>query len=167
MFFEDWQGIVRILVLGTLAYAGLVVLLRISGKRTLSKMNAFDLIVTVALGSTLATVIVSKQVPLAEGLTALALLIVLQYVVAWLSVRSERFQGLVKATPQVLLLRGEPIHANLRRERVSLEEVYAALRQQGSGHDQVLAVILETDGTLSVIPHGPDQDGAALNDLIS
>ena len=67
MFFDSWAGLLRVLVVGTLAYAALVLLLRVTGKRTLSKMNAFDLIVTVALGSTLATVLLSKDVALAEG----------------------------------------------------------------------------------------------------
>ena len=55
MFFDSWAGLGRVLVVGVLAYSALVLLLRISGKRTLTKMNAFDLVVTVALGSTLAT----------------------------------------------------------------------------------------------------------------
>lgn len=67
MLFSGWENLLRTLVVGVLAYVSLVVFLRISGKRTLSKMNAFDLIVTVALGSTLATVLLSKDVALAEG----------------------------------------------------------------------------------------------------
>ena len=51
-FFESWHGIFRVIVTGICAYVPLIVLLRISGKRTLSQMNAFDLIITVALGST-------------------------------------------------------------------------------------------------------------------
>ena len=50
MFFESWFGLVRVVVVGTATYAALIVLLRVSGKRSLSKMNAFDLVVTVALG---------------------------------------------------------------------------------------------------------------------
>lgn len=64
MFFNAWSDIGRVLVVGGLAYAGLVLLLRLTGKRTLSKMNAFDLVVTVALGSTLATILLSKDVAL-------------------------------------------------------------------------------------------------------
>ncbi len=86
MFFSTWAGLGRTVIVGVLAYAGLVALLRLSGKRTLAKMNAFDLVVTVALGSTLATILLSKTVPLAEGILAFALLIALQYVIAWLSV---------------------------------------------------------------------------------
>ncbi len=64
MFFDTWTGLIRIVVVGVLAYAGLVFLLRVSGKRTLSKMNAFDLVITVALGSLLATVLLSQNVAL-------------------------------------------------------------------------------------------------------
>jgi uncharacterized membrane protein YcaP (DUF421 family) len=70
MFFDSWTGMLRVVVVGTLAYAALVLLLRATGKRTLSKMNAFDLVVTVALGSTLATVLLSKDIALAEGVVA-------------------------------------------------------------------------------------------------
>lgn len=59
-FFISWEGVVRVLVTSVLAYVGLVLLLRISGKRTLTKLNAFDLVVTVALGSTLATILLSN-----------------------------------------------------------------------------------------------------------
>jgi uncharacterized membrane protein YcaP (DUF421 family) len=67
MFFDDWNDLGRVALVGALAYATLVLLLRGSGKRTLSKWNAFDLIVTIALGSTLATVLLSKDVSYAEG----------------------------------------------------------------------------------------------------
>jgi uncharacterized membrane protein YcaP (DUF421 family) len=88
MLFQNWTGLWRVLVVGALAYCALVFLLRVSGKRTLSKMNAFDFVVTVALGSTLAAVFLSKNVALAEGVLAFALLIGLQFVITWLSVRS-------------------------------------------------------------------------------
>ncbi len=99
IFFNSWTGLLRVLIVGVLAYVSLVVFVRISGKRTLPKMNAFDLVVTVALGSTLATILLSKDVPLAEGLLALALLIGLQYLIAWLSIRSRKVESLVKSEP--------------------------------------------------------------------
>lgn len=82
VFFDDFDDMLRVLVVGTLAYIVLLVSLRISGKRALSQMNAFDLVVTVALGSTLATVLLSSDVSLAEGILALSLLIGLQYAIA-------------------------------------------------------------------------------------
>jgi uncharacterized membrane protein YcaP (DUF421 family) len=152
MLLDDVTGLIRILFVGVVAYAALVTFLRISGKRTLSKMNAFDLVVTVALGSTLATVVLSKDVALAEGLLALALLIALQWIVAWGSTRSKRVSALVKSEPQVLYHRGEMIEAALERERVMPEELQAAARGSGYGDlSDVETVVLETDGTFSVI----------------
>ena len=157
MFFESWSGLLRVVVVGPLAYAALVMVLRVSGKRTLAKLNAFDLIVTVALGSTLATVVLSKSVALAEGLLAFATLAALQFGVAWLSVRSSRFSDLVKSEPTLLLREGHFLEQAMRRQRVTHDEVVSALRNHGIGAaDRVAAVVLETDGTFSVIESGPD-----------
>ncbi len=152
MIFDTWFGLLRVVVVGTAAYAALVALLRASGKRTLAKLNAFDFVVTVALGSTLATVLLSKDVALAEGLLAFALLAGLQYAVAWLSVRSPRFNALVKSEPSLLLHRGRFLDDAMRRERVTREEVVSALRSSGlSRPEDAAAVVLETDGSLSVV----------------
>lgn len=155
MFFDDWMGLARVVVVGSLAYAALVVLLRVTGKRTLSKMNAFDFVVTVALGSTLATVLLSKDVALAEGIMAFTLLIVLQMAVAWASVRSKRFRHMVKAEPTLLLHNGDMLRRAMARERVVPEEILAAVRASGHADlNGVEAVVLETDGTFSVVAKG-------------
>ena len=71
---------------------------------------------------------------------------------AFLPVRSDRFQALVKADPSLLVLRGRFLSGPMRRERVSEEEIYAALRAQGVGDlGGVAAVVLETDGSISVV----------------
>ena len=161
MFFDSWAGLGRVLVVGTLAYVALVILLRVSGKRTLTKLNAFDLVVTVALGSTLATVLLSKSVALAEGVLALALLIFLQYALTWLSVRSERVQALIKAEPTLLLHRGRFLDGAMRAQRITREEVLAALRAEGIAEvESVAAVVLETDASISVIPEVTGGRGA-------
>jgi uncharacterized membrane protein YcaP (DUF421 family) len=158
--FEGWSGLLRVLLVGTLAYVGLVLVLRVTGKRTLSKMNAFDLIVTVALGSALASTMLSKNTPLAEGLAGMTLLVLLQYAVTWLSVRSDRFQDVVKAQPSILLHRGEWRRGAMKRERVTEEEVLAALRAQGSKSIEAsTTVVLETDGSLSVLSGSSTGEG--------
>jgi uncharacterized membrane protein YcaP (DUF421 family) len=163
MFFDSWLGLGRVLVVGMLAYAGLILLLRVSGKRTLSKMNAFDLVVTVALGSTLATVLLSKGVALLEGLIAFALLIGLQLAITWLSVRSPRFQSWIKGQPALLVHHGHYLEASLCRERVTREEIEAAVRAQGLARvEEVDAVVLETDGSFSVLKKIRAQDADAL-----
>ena len=155
MFFSSWESIGRILLVGSLAYAGLVLLIRISGKRTLSKLNAFDLVVTVALGSVLATILLSRDVPLADGLIAFALLILAQYVITSISTRSPRFREFITSQPRLLVYRGRILHEALRDERLTEAEIRAVIRGQGIGDvEQVAAVVLESDASLHVIPAG-------------
>jgi uncharacterized membrane protein YcaP (DUF421 family) len=153
IFFDNWQGLVRTLIIGVLAYASLLLLLRISGKRTLSKMNAFDFVVTVALGSTLASVLLNRDITLAKGAVAFALLICMQFAVTWSSIRARWVRRVVTGEPALMLYGGAMIPAALRRARVTPDEILAAIR--GAGYDDVdavEAVVLETDGSFSVIP---------------
>lgn len=152
MFFNGWEGIERTLIVGTLAYIGLILLLRISGKRTLSKMNAFDLVVTVALGSTLATILLSEKIALSEGLAAFFLLIGLQYIIAWLSVRSKLLSDFIKSNPELLYYEGEFFWKVMKRERILEVEILQAARTNNvESMDEIQAVVLETDGTFSII----------------
>lgn len=152
MFFDSWSDLLRVLLVGTGAYVALIVLLRASGKRTLTKMNAFDLVVTVALGSVLANILLNRDVALAEGVLGLALLIFLQYLVTWLSVRSPWVRRVVASEPTLLLHEGQFLHAAMRRERVNEEEVRQALRTEGVDEPSgARAVVLESDGTFSVM----------------
>jgi uncharacterized membrane protein YcaP (DUF421 family) len=155
MLFSGWENLFRTLIVGVLAYGVLVTFLRISGNRTLSKLNAFDLIVTVALGSTLATVLLSKDVALLDGALAFALLIGIQFAVTWSSVRARWVRQLVTGEPLMLLCHGRFLPAALRRARVTEDEVRAAVRAAGlASLDESEAVILETDGSLSVVRQG-------------
>ncbi|MEO5659675.1 MAG: YetF domain-containing protein [Polaromonas sp.] len=162
MWFDGWQGIARMVVTGLSAYVALIALLRISGKRTLSKLNAFDLVVTVALGSTFATVLLSSDVALAEGVAAFAVLIFGQYAVATLSVRFWAVSRAVKSEPRVLLYRGRLLNDAMRQERVTADEIESVVRGAGLGSlEQAGAVVLETDGTFHVLPKG-QADGSAM-----
>lgn len=163
MWFDSWHDLLRVVLVGAAAYATLVVLLRASGKRTLAKLNAFDLVVTVALGSTLATILLSSDVSWAEGAVALALLVLVQLVVSWGSSRLRRGRAFVTAGPTLLLRDGVPLEDAMRAQRVTLSEVRQAVRSSGvGGLDLVAAVVLESDGTLSVITRSQLGDGSAL-----
>ncbi|WLR54223.1 DUF421 domain-containing protein [Mesobacillus subterraneus] len=158
MFFNSWESALRLLIMGFLAYSALILLLRISGKRTLSKMNAFDLIVTVALGSTLATTLLNKNIALIEGIAAFLILIVLQFLVAWLSIRSDGFKKLIKSDPKLIFYQGKYLKENIVKERVLEVEILQAARSSGiNSMDQVEAVVLETDGSISVIKKSDSQ----------
>lgn len=163
---ENWSDVLRVLVVGASAYVLVVAVLRVSGKRTLATLNAFDLVVTVALGSVLATSLLNQSVSLVEGVVAVALLASLQLVVAYSSVRVSWLRRLVKSEPRLLLLDGAVLDDRLRQERVAVEEVRQAVRSAGYGAFHLVhAVVLETDGTLSVIPTSQAGDGSALVDV--
>ncbi len=163
IFFTGWDNLLRTLVVGVLAYVVLVVFLRISGKRTLSKMNAFDFVVTVALGSTLATVLLNKDIALAEGALAFALLIGLQFVVTWSSVRERWVRQLVTGEPRMLFYRGMYLPSALRSARVTEDEVRAAIRAAGLlALPDIEAVVLETDGSFSVVRRGDGIEASSL-----
>ena len=166
MFFNSWFNLLSVLVVGVLAYAALILWLRVFGKRTLSKWNAFDFVVTIALGSILATVITSKDIPLIEGVSAFLLLITLQFIITWLSVRFSFVKNIIKAKPTLLLDKGEFLPDALCRQRVDESEVRAAIRSQGlAAVEEVEAVVLETDGTFSVIKKSANDSRSALQDV--
>ena len=153
-FFDSWSSLGHTALAGVVAYAALVVFLRVSGKRTLAKLNAFDFVVTIAIGSTLASVLTSKSLPLADGVFALALLVALQFAVAWLTVHARWFERLVKSGPAAVFRQREFDDAAMARERLSRDEVLMAIRRSGFHDlDRVFLVVLETDGSLNVMGH--------------
>ena len=165
-FFDSGPVLGRTVIVSVVAYVVLVLFLRLSGKRTLSKWNAFDFIVTIALGSTLASILTSKNVALAQGALALGLLVGFQFVITWLSVRFKWMRELIKAEPTLLLRDGRILHDALRGQRVTESELRAAVRAKGIGAlEDVRAVVLETDGTFSVVRTVETDSCSALADV--
>jgi uncharacterized membrane protein YcaP (DUF421 family) len=135
-----------------------MVLLRGSGKRTLSKLNAFDFVFVVAVGSVFASTIISKDVTLVEGVASMTTLILIQVTLAELAMRFPAVERIINGKPTLLLSHGKFIPRALKKERVTEEEVRGAIRAKGVNRvEDVDAVILENDGSLSVAweAHGP------------
>lgn len=168
MWFDTWSDVLRVLLVGPASYAVLVVVLRVSGKRTLAKLNAFDLVVTVALGSTLATIFLSKDVSWAEGVAALFMLALLQFLVAFATARLPAGRSVVTARPTLVLREGRMLEEALREQRLTDAEVRQAIRSTGVGDvTTVAAVVLESDGSLSIIRRDSAGDGSALEGVDS
>lgn len=159
IFFESWSSLGRTFIITILAYFGMIFLLRTSGKRTLSKMNAFDFVITIGLGSSLATVALNKNVPLADGILVFLMLIYLQFSITWLSVRKKSVKQAVTNRPTLLLYKGEFIDDVLKRQRITVEEIHLIARRKGFNNlNEIDAIILETTGDITVIPEMPDKD---------
>jgi uncharacterized membrane protein YcaP (DUF421 family) len=151
-FYGGIEPLVRIVVVGTLAYFSLIILLRISGQRTLAQLNSFDFVITIAIGSTLGRLITAKGVSLAESVTAFFTLIFLQHLVSWLTIQSSLINNLVTATPSLLYFRGQFLRKAMQEKRVTHAQLLAAVRDNRIGSlDHVEAIVMETAGTISVI----------------
>lgn len=156
--FADWSRLGVLVIATVAAYAALLGTLRVTGKRTLSKLNAFDFVVTIAFGSVLATTALSRDVPIIEGIVALVLLALLQLMVARVTSRREAVRRVVTASPRALLVDGRVREGVLLQERLTLDELAQAVRAEGYGSLRDLDyVILETDGSFSVIRSAGDR----------
>ncbi len=167
-FFDGWYYVGRSATLALVGFIALIIILRFSGKRTLSKMNVFDFVFVVAVGSVFAGAIIDKNVTLAEGLVALTTLVVVQAILAAIAARSERFELLLNGEPTLLLSQGRFLHRALKKERVTEEEVRAAIREQGITRvEDVDAVVIENDGSLTVAYNRKNPGGSSLVDATS
>ena len=159
LFFAGWWPIVRILVVGTLAYFSLLFTLRAGGPRTIAKTNLFDFIVSVAIGSVFGRILTAKEVALSEACLAFALLVSLQYLVSKIRQRSDRFASIVDVKPELLFFNGAFVAGALARARLREKDVQEALRNKGFGSfAEVSAVVLEPSGEISVLRRGAAED---------
>lgn len=166
LFFNDWTSFFKTLIMTVLAYFSMVFILRASGKRTLSKMNAFDFVVTVALGSSLATVALNTNISLANGVLVFFLLIFLQYLISWLAVRIPAVKKIITSQPALLLYQGKILPDVLKHERITKEELYMQARKKGFGSlEEVGIIVLETTGDLTLMPKTENLEAQTLQDV--
>ena len=136
-------------------YIALVLLTRLSGKRSFSKMSSFDFAITVAIGSIIATVIISKSVALQEGIIGLVSLYIIQMLVAFLR-RWSPVRNLMDNKPTLLMKDGQVIETNLDKCKVTISDLKAKLREANVIQlSEVKAVVFESTGDISVL-HGTD-----------
>lgn len=155
ILFDNWNKLIRIFLMTLLTYPFLIILLRISGKRSLTKVNIFDFIITVALGASFASILLTRSVTFVDGAFLLFLLIFLQFIISKLEIHSTIFAKITKATPVFLYVDGNFNMEIMKRNRLKVDDLKGAVRKQGlATFDQVEAVVLEGDGTLSVIEKG-------------
>lgn len=153
MWFEIWTAMLRIGLFSVVTYVALTALIRVFGKRTISKMNPGDFVITVAIGSVAGSMIVSPEVPIMNGLAALTGLLGMQFVVERLTSKWSGLRRAVDGSPTLLLHRGTLLTDNLARENVDEEDILAALRKRGLARlDDAEAVVLEIGGGFSVVP---------------
>lgn len=167
-FFRGWEPVARIALIAAVGYLTLLVLLRVSGQRTLAQMTPFDMIITVTIGSAFGRVLSAENVPVVEVIVVFVALVALQWIVLGVRGRIPAVGRLLRPAPTMLYYQGERTEPALRRHRVTEADLQEAVRKAGLGSlDEAEVVVLEQDGTLAVIPPGSVGDRAAIDHLLA
>ncbi len=144
--------VVEKVIRSAVVYLFLLVAFRLAGKRQLGTMTAFDLVVLLVISNVVQNALIGNDNSLGGGLLGATVILVLNAIVAWITFRFKRMERLVEHTPTILVRHGRILRENLRRERLSLSELRAALRREGiASLRNVHYVLLEEDGHLSVL----------------
>lgn len=156
------EAVLRGFILTAVAMVWIVILVRIVGLRSFSKMNNFDFVMTLAVGSLLAGAGQSTNwTAFAQSLSGMVGLFVVQWTTAHFRQKSETFQSFIQNTPVILMRGGHFVEEALTATRVAKGDLYAKLREANVlDLKQVRAVVLETTGDISVL-HGDH-----LNDVL-
>lgn len=136
-----------------IVYVVLLVLLRLAGKREIGQMTAFDIVVILTVANAVQNAMVGPDNSLIGGLVAAAVLIGVNYGVSMLGLRSLLFRNAVRGQSTILVNRGQYLMHNLQREGLTPEDVLMAVREHEiDSIDRVKLAILETDGSISIVP---------------
>lgn len=155
LFSIDPYGALALLVSTVGIYFGVILFTRLAGKRSFSAMSAFDFAMTVAVGSIIATTMLSARVSLLQGLIGLAMLYLLQILVAF-SRRHSGFKKAIDNSPTLLMYDGKVLEENLRHSRLTHGDLRSKLRKAGVRNlQQIEAVVFETTGDVSIIFKDP------------
>jgi uncharacterized membrane protein YcaP (DUF421 family) len=159
MFFHTWSDLFRVCITTAVTFVTVVAALRLVGTQALARMSGYDMVATVTLGTIVAGVAMNEHVTVTDGIAALVTLLVLQEGIRVLQSRWRFAHYAVRQQPIVLLWDGQLLEDRLRANRISADEVRAAIRGVGlTSFAKARIVVIENDGGWSVIPMG-DQPG--------
>jgi uncharacterized membrane protein YcaP (DUF421 family) len=135
-------------------YLFLLVAFRITGKRQVGQLTPFDLVLLLLISNVVQNAVIGNDNSLGGGLLGAATILILNYVVVDLAYRSKRLRRILETSPTILIHNGKILHDNLVRERVTMDDLLAALRRSGvADPSHVRVAMLEENGGISVIPH--------------
>jgi uncharacterized membrane protein YcaP (DUF421 family) len=137
----------------TFLYCFVFLLTRIMGRRELSSLEPFDLILLIVIGDAIQQGLTQDDYSVTGALIVVGTFAVLQIFVSFLSYKFSRLRPALQGEPIVIVQDGKPIEKNLKRERLTIAEVLVEARQQQiSSMDDIEWAVLETSGKISVIP---------------
>lgn len=157
IFFDNIDKLGRIVLTTVMVYVLIVLVTKVSGKRSTSQLNNFDWVVTVMIGSLGASTILLKDVPFIEGVSSILVLYLLQLLVTKYASVSPQFSNFILSEPRIVFYQGQFLPDAMRSERLTRQEIECAMRSQGiNSFDDVEAVVFESDAKLTIIPKPTD-----------
>lgn len=164
--YTSWTAALMVIISTVAIYVSLIILTRLAGLRSFSKMSSFDFAVTVAIGSVIASTILTRNPPLLQAAVGLSSLYCVQILVAWLRGRSQAFNRMVNNKPLLLMKGSTIVEENLKKAQVTHADLRAKLREANVIRlSQVKAVVMEATGDISVL-HSEDENSEPDDELL-
>ena len=143
----------NLIVRAVVVYLAILILLRISGKRQVGQRAPFDLVLLLVLSNAVQNSMNGGDNSLLGGLISATTLIILNFLLGYISYRSKRVEALVEGRPQLLIHNGVLFEDVMRRAQLTHHELNAALRLAGcAAIEEVHSALLENNGVISVVP---------------
>ena len=134
-------------------YIAVLISMRIMGKGEIAEMNCFDLVITLLIAEVASLPMENNDIPMINGIAALTGLVAMQTIISFLSLKFRKVSIVLSGKPSILINKGEIDYKELKKERVSINELLEQLRIQGYFNIKYIQyAILETDGSLSIVP---------------
>lgn len=143
-----WEKVLRAAVV----YLFLLIAFRLTGKRQVGQMTTFDLVVVLVISNVLQNAMIGADNSVAGGILGAAVILIVNFIIAEIAVRSRRAERILEPEPTVLIVNGKIIEKNLRKELISIADLHSALRKDGIiSSDDVKLAVLEPNGTISIV----------------
>lgn len=167
LFFDDIEKLGRIVLTAVLVYILIVIITKVSGKRSTSQLNNFDWIVTVMIGSLGASTILLKDIPFIEGGASIVTLYLLQFLVTKYASISSAFSSFILSEPKIVFYQGQFLPEAMRDERLTYQELESVMRSNGiHSLDEIEAIVFESDATLNVIPKDKNKGTTGISETL-
>lgn len=156
----------KIIISTAIFYFLLILIFHTFGKRSIAHLSTYDFVVTLAIGSVVASTII-LDVQFTSGLVAVLILFILQFVITFISSRFGKLFSFLNSSPRVLYYKGEFLEENMVKSRITKREIYSAIRKSGEcTSDFVEAIVLEPDGRLSIIKEMSEERAQEITQFI-
>ena len=146
-------------------YIAVLIALRVMGKGEIAEMNAFDLVITLLIAEVAAIPMQDNSIPMIYGIASITGLVFIEILISYITLKSRTMSKILSGSSAILIDKNKLDYKQLKKERISIEELLEELRTQGYfSLKDIQYAILETDGDLSIVP-SPSYDSSKTSEF--